>query len=153
MTALVQKVQTIIDITSVISIDTVVDMGASESQSFAGVFSGDSQKDEAAHRFLTPDFLERTWLDLDPSPDLDMPWEKDLGKHFLQQAILCQLSAKMETVGLSSKSATGIAGEACKGAETSFCCRPLETNCCEHRGNLLERGSRGKNGCCFEKMV
>ena len=48
-------------------------MGSAESQLAAGVFPGDSQRDEDSPQFLTPDLLERTWLDLDPSPDLDMP--------------------------------------------------------------------------------
>ena len=46
-------------------------MGSAESQLAAGVFPGDSQRDEDSPQFLTPDLLERTWLDLDPSPDLD----------------------------------------------------------------------------------
>ena len=53
-------------------------MGSAESQLAAGVFPGDSQRDEDSPQFLTPDLLERTWLDLDPSPDLDMPWEKGI---------------------------------------------------------------------------
>ena len=51
-------------ITSVIL--TVVDMGSAESQFDDGVFPGDSQRDEYSPQFLTPDMLERTWLDLDP---------------------------------------------------------------------------------------
>ena len=61
-------------VTSAIFTGTIVDMGSAESQLAAGVFPGDSQRDEDSQQFLTPDLLERTWLDLDPSPDLDMPW-------------------------------------------------------------------------------
>ena len=56
----------------------LVDMGSAESHLVAGVFPGDSQRDEDLPQFLTPDLLERTWLDLDPSPDLEMPWEKGI---------------------------------------------------------------------------
>ena len=53
-------------------------MGAVESQLDSGVISGDSQADDSFPQFLTPDLLERAWLDLDPSPELEMPWEKGI---------------------------------------------------------------------------
>ena len=53
-------------------------MGSAESQFDDGVLPGDSQRDERSPQFLTPDMLERTWLDLDPSPDLELPWEKGI---------------------------------------------------------------------------
>ena len=89
-------------------------MGSAELQLAAGVFPGDSQRDEDSPQFLTPDLLERTWLDLDPSP------ERDLGKHLLQQTILCQPSTEMEAFGMPSRPAMGTTGEACKGAQASF---------------------------------
>ena len=51
----------------------IVDMGSAESQFDDGVLPGDLQRDEHSPQFLTPDMLERTWLDLDPSPDLELP--------------------------------------------------------------------------------
>ena len=56
----------------------IVDMGSAESQFDDGVLPGDSQRDGHSPQFLTPDILERTWLDLDPSPDLELPWEKGI---------------------------------------------------------------------------
>lgn len=70
------QVQTTIGILSAIFSGAVVDMGDAESQSFVGFFQGDSQTDKAAPQFLIPDLLERTWLDLDPSPDPFMTGEK-----------------------------------------------------------------------------
>ena len=57
-------------------------MGSAESHLVAGVFPGDSQRDEDLPQILTPDLLERTWLDLEPSPDLDMPGRKAFGEAF-----------------------------------------------------------------------
>ena len=53
-------------------------MGSAESQFDDGVLPGDSQREEHSPQFLTPDMLKRTWLDLDPSPDLELPWEKGI---------------------------------------------------------------------------
>ena len=96
-------------------------MGSAESQLAAGVFPGDSQRDEDSPQFLTPDLLERTWLDLDPSPDLDMPWEKGIwGSNFCNKPFLCQPSTEMEAFGMPSRPATRTIGEACKDAQASF---------------------------------
>ena len=96
-------------------------MGSVESQLATGVFPGDSQRDEDPQQFLTPDLLERTWLD--PGPKSRPRYalgERDLGKHLLQQTILCQPSTEMEAFGMSSRPATGTTGEACKDAQASF---------------------------------
>ena len=58
----------------------IVDMGSAESQFDDGVLPGDSQRDERAPQFLTPDMLERTWLDLAPSPDLELPGKRAFGE-------------------------------------------------------------------------
>ena len=46
--------------------------------------------------------------------------ERHLGKHLLQQAVLCQPSTEMEAFGMPSRPATGTTGEACKDAQASF---------------------------------
>ena len=79
--------------------------------------------------------------------------ERDLGKHLLQQTILCQPSTEMEAFGMSSRPATGTTGEACKDAQASFGSWPLEADRCQHRCNFLERRPRGQDGCCSEKVV
>ena len=118
-------------------------MGSAESHLVAGVFPGDSQRDEDLPQILTPDLLERTWLDLEPSPDLDMPWEKGIwGKHFLQQAALGQPATEVEAFGMSARPATGTTGKAYKGGQAIFGGRPLEANHCQYRCSLLERRPR-----------
>ena len=79
--------------------------------------------------------------------------ERHLGKHLLQQAILCQPSTEMEAFGMPSRPATGATGEACKDAQASFGSWPLEANRCQHRCNFLERRPRGQDGRCSEKVV
>ena len=89
-------------------------MGSAESQLAAGVFPGDSQRDKDAPQFLT---LVGSGPKSRPRYALG---ERDLGKHLLQQAILCQPSTEMEAFGMPSTPATGTTGEACKDAQASF---------------------------------
>ena len=75
VTILAPKGLQIIAITSATCIDTTGNMGSVESQSLSGEFPGDSETLDTAQFVFTPDVLERCWRDLDPSPELEMPWE------------------------------------------------------------------------------
>ena len=89
VTILAPKGLQIIGITSATCIDTTGNMGSVESQSFSGELPGDSESLDTTEFVFTPDVLERCWRELDPSPEMEMPWEKGIwGNIFCNKPIL-----------------------------------------------------------------
>ena len=130
-------------------------MGSAESQlAAAGVCPGDSQRDEESPQFLTPDLLERTWLDLDPSPDLDMPWEKGIwGSIFCNKPFCVSPQQKWKRLACPADLQLEQLEKPAKVPRRVLVADHWRANRCQHRCNLLERRPRGQDGCCSEKVV